>query len=276
MYKIVQADLHCHTQCSDGALSPRDVVGMAGKLGLLALGITDHDTISGWDEGEKAGRDFGIDILLGVELNTDWKGKEVHILGYGLNREDDELQNNLGKLSKAREQRILQIIEKLNYLHVDVSLAQVKEFALGDSVGRPHIAQALVAQGYAGSIREAFERYLEVGAPAYVDRHKLTTEEGIELVRKAGGVAVLAHPGLSQLGGEIKGWIETGLQGIEVFHPEHTEKEASYYLTMTKNYGLIPTGGSDFHGEDRKPKALLGKWGVGIETVDKIRELIRR
>jgi len=145
--------------------------------------------------------------------------------------------------------------------------------AKGESIGRPHIAQVLVNKGVVKSVREAFDLYIGTGGPAYVPRYKITPEEGIALIQKAGGVAVLAHPGINKLDKEIEGWVKAGLQGIEVSHSEHSKEDEIKYSQIAKHYGLLMTGGSDFHGEELKPGVHLGGWGTGYEIVEKIRAL---
>lgn len=268
-----EADLHCHTTASDGMLPPWELVQAASELKLKAVGITDHDTISGWKEAVRAGEEFGVEILKGIELNTDWQGTEVHILGYEIDPDSILLQEKLQELRDARVKRMLEIIARLRNLDIRISVEEIKEIARGESIGRPHIAQALIQQGYAQTIKEAFDRYIGFGAPAYVPRFKLTPEEGIKLIRLAGGVAVLAHPGVHQLGSSISPWIQAGLQGVEVSHSEHTLEDERRCRALAEQYHLIMTGGSDFHGEKRKPGVKLGAWGVSFEVVHQIRQL---
>lgn len=266
-----EADLHCHTTASDGSLTPWELVKKAGECGLKAVGITDHDTISGWNEAESAGNAFGVEILKGIELNTDWSGKEVHILGYEINSESTDLLEKLRTLQDARFNRMFKILEKLSDLEIEITASEIHNIARGESVGRPHIAQALIAKGIVKTIKEGFDRFIGAGAPAYVPRYKLSPEEGISLVREAGGVAVLAHPGVYRLEEAVPQWIEIGLQGIEVCHSEHSLEDEHRYRALAKNYGLIMTGGSDFHGEARKPGIHLGDWGTSYEVFKHIR-----
>lgn len=273
---LIEADLHCHTTASDGLLTPTEVVELARSLGLKAVGITDHDTVQGWAQAEKAGQKWGVEILRGIELNTDWQGTEVHILGYEVDAESPNLMKRLESLRRARETRMLEIIERLRSLDIAVSAEDVRKYASGESIGRPHIAQALIAQGYARDIGDAFDRYIGQGAPAYVPRFKLSPEEGIALVCEASGVAVLAHPGVHRLERGIPAWAECGLQGIEVSHSEHSLDDEKRCRNMAEKYGLIMTGGSDFHGEQRKPGVNLGGWGVNMGVVRQIRELAQK
>lgn len=267
---LFEADLHCHTTASDGLLTPTELVRLVAKLGLKGVAITDHDTIQGWEEAVDAGENYQIQILRGIELNTNWHGKEVHILGYELDASSSYLLEKLKGLSKARLQRMHEILERLATLGINISEDEVRVYARGESIGRPHIAQVLINRGLVGSIREGFEQYIGIGAPAYVPRYKLTPEEGIEIIRNAKGVAVLAHPGINRLEEGIPDWVEVGLQGIEVWHSDHKPEDVTRYGTIAEQYGLLTTGGSDFHGESQKPGVEIGCWGVSLDVVEQI------
>lgn len=270
-----EVDLHCHTTASDGLLTPWELVKAASECGLKAVGITDHDTMSGWEEAEKAGDYFGVDILRGIELNTDWSGIEVHILGYELDPNNTMLQEKLSALRDARFNRMYSILEKLQELGIDIQESEINSIARGESVGRPHIAQALVNRGVVSTIKEAFDTYIGSEGPAYVPRYKLSPEEGIALVRAAAGVAILAHPGVHALGKGVPQWIKAGLQGVEVSHSEHSIEDEARCRKLAENHNLIMTGGSDFHGEARKPGIHIGDWGTSYEVVEEIRSLAR-
>lgn len=269
----IDADLHCHTTASDGTLSPTELVRLAKEIGLKAIGITDHDTIQGWNEAEEAGNRYGLEILKGIELNTDWQGVEVHILGYEIRSDNSSLRKQLSQLRQARRNRMLQILQQLEKIGIRIFPEDVEKFAQGESIGRPHIAQTLVEKGYVSSIKEAFDRYIGYGAPAYVPRFKLTPEEGIHMIREAEGVAVLAHPGVHCLETSIPIFVKQGLQGVEVSHSEHTLEDEIRYRKVALHYDLIMTGGSDFHGEARKPGVKLGGWGAPFWVVRQIKEL---
>lgn len=266
------ADLHCHTSASDGLFSPRELIRLAAARGLKVVGITDHDTIDGWQEAEKAAGKAGITVIKGIEINTDWQGKEVHILGYYLKGGTSFLENNLSELQQKRLVRIKEILEKLKNMGINISLAEVLGKAKGKSVGRPHVAQAMVNGGYARSFPEAFEKYLKIGMPAYVPRYKLDPEEAIAIIREAQGVAVLAHPGTQHLSKEIYTWAEAGLQGIEVCHPEHSNKDTVEYRLIADKMGLISTGGSDYHGPGLHAGAYPGDYGVELVVVEKLKQ----
>ncbi|EGW36252.1 PHP domain-containing protein [Desulfosporosinus sp. OT] len=271
-----EADLHCHTTASDGLLTPTELICSAAELGLKGIGITDHDTIQGWQEAEEAGEKHQIRILRGIELSTEWQGKEVHILGYDLDGSSSFLNDKLRYLRQAREHRMLKILDRLEAQGIDINVDEVQQFAQGESIGRPHIAHALMERGYVSSIGEGFDRYIGMGAPAYVPRYKMTPEEGIELVRAAHGVAVLAHPGVHRLEEGIPTWVKVGLQGIEVFHSDHNPEDERKFHTIAQKYQLLITGGSDFHGEALKPGVKLGGWGVSLNVIQQILDLAER
>ncbi|UWG98651.1 PHP domain-containing protein [Dehalobacter sp. DCM] len=267
-----EADLHCHTTESDGVCTPAQVVRQAWEVGLKAVAITDHDTISGWSEAEKAGKQYHITVLKGIEINTDWEGREVHILGYALNANDDNLATRLSELREKRVQRIKKMIGKLSQCGVDIAFEDVLKHAEGDSIGRPHIAQALIEKKVVDNVHIAFDKYLKIGRPAYVPRNKLDPAEAIRIIRDAGGVAVVAHPGSFCTAQEISQWVKVGLQGIEVFHPENSADDRWRLTKIAKQNGLIITGGSDYHGHSVKPGINLGDWGVGMNVIKEIEQ----
>jgi len=272
-FELYETDLHCHTTASDGLLSPTELVQLAAKLGLKGIGITDHDTIQGWKEAEEAGANYQIRILKGIELSTNWNGKEVHILGYEMDSSSNYLSEKLRVLRNARKNRMVEILDRLKGLGINISVDEVQQYAQGESIGRPHIARILIERGYVRNIREGFDHYIGMGAPAYVPRYKLTPEEGIHLIRKAHGVAVLAHPGVHRLVEGIPAWVKVGLQGIEVVHSQHNLDDEKRYHEIAQEYRLLITGGSDFHGEGCKPGVNLGGWGVSLDVIQQILDL---
>ena len=254
--KMNRIDLHTHSSYSDGSLSPRQLVQLAKKRGLRAIALTDHDTVAGVEEALEAGKELGVEVVPGVEISAQYPPGTMHILGYYIRTSHGELQESLKKLQQARAARNPKIIERLQALGLEITATEVLDLAAGQ-VGRPHIARALVNRGYVSSIDEAFSRYLKKGAIAYVEKFRFPPEEAIAIIRRAGGIAVLAHPftlgmakpdELSQL---VRGLGEMGLEGIEVFYPGHTEEMVVIYEDVAKRLGLICTGGSDFHGNFR-------------------------
>jgi hypothetical protein len=272
-FTLYEADLHCHTTASDGLLTPTELIRLAAELGLKGIGITDHDTIQGWEEAEEVGAKHQIQVLRGIELSTEWQGKEVHILGYEVDRSSTYFNDRLRDLRQAREQRMRRILDRLETKGIHIGVDEIQQFAQGESIGRPHIAHALLERGYVKSIGEGFDRYLGKGASAYIPRYKLTPEEGIEIVRAAHGVAVLAHPGVHRLEEGIPAWVEVGLQGIEVSHSDHKPEDEKKYRALAQEYHLLATGGSDFHGEALKPGVKLGRWGVSVDVIKEILDL---
>jgi len=255
-------DLHTHSTASDGTYSPQDLVKLAKEVGLFALALTDHDTLKGLETALKAANTLGVNFVCGVEISVKFEGKgHFHLLGYFKSPEVPELQSVLEKLQEARAKRNEKMVEKLRELGVDISMDELREFAEGE-IGRPHIAKLLVEKGVVKSFEEAFDRYLKKGAPAYVPKALLSPEEAISLVLKAGGVPVLAHPVTLKLDyyslkAYIKELKDRGLVGIEAYYTEHTEEFTQEVIKYAKEFGLITTGGSDFHGEN-KPDIKLG------------------
>lgn len=245
------ADLHLHTEASDGTFSPKDVVDRAYQGGLKAISITDHDTIAGLPEAMKRGEELGIPVIPGIELSTLWEGEEIHILGYFLDYKDIELQAILYQFVQSRIERAYQMVEKLKEEGILIDMEQVKEIAHSPYIGRPHIARALLELGYIQETSQAFSKeFIGRGARAYVERHKLTPKEAIHLIKKYGGMAILAHPGLCQgriKKKEIEIFQKEGLHGLEVFYSGHNLQERDYYHQLALEKNLLITGGSDFH-----------------------------
>lgn len=252
-------DLHIHTTASDGAYTPSQVVEEAKRLGFIAIGITDHDTMDGVEEAIALGEKVGLEVIPGIELNTDYHDREVHILGYYPDHHSQEFQGILEELRDARTNRIKQMVANLNQLGYKISYERVQEIAGEGSIGRPHLAKAILEAGYAKEWSEVFERLIGSECPAYVPRTKLTPREAVELILKVGGVPVLAHPGLNNLDEMIPDLVDAGLLGIEVFHYDHTAEQVAHYLQVAAEYQLIVTGGSDCHGPGVKSGVRLGE-----------------
>lgn len=252
-------DLHIHTTASDGAYTPSQVAEEAKRLGLTVIGITDHDTMDGVEEAARRGRELGIEVVPGIELNTDYHDREIHILGYYPDPHSDKFQGILKELRDARINRIQTMVANLKQLGYPVSYDRVKEIAGEGSIGRPHLAKAILEAGYAAEWSEVFDRFIGSGCPAYVPRTKLTPTAAVELILKVGGVPVLAHPGLNDADEMIPELVEAGLRGIEVFHYDHTAEDVVHYLQVAGEYRLIITGGSDCHGPGVKSGVRLGE-----------------
>jgi hypothetical protein len=256
-------DLHCHTTASDGTFTPRELVEEAQRRGLLAIAVTDHDSVAGIDEATSKGAEVGVEIVPGLELSTDVDDGEVHILGYFIDREDKDLLDLLESQRESRLQRVRKMLDRLSGMGVQLSMDEVQRFSDGGPLGRPHVAQALIRAGQVGSWDEAFSRYIGRHAPAYVRRSKLSPHDAVRAILASGGVPVLAHPGLSGHDDMIPSLVEEGLAGIEAIYPDHSEEQRMRYVGLADRYGLIVTAGSDCHG----PKSSSGT-RVGLATTD--------
>lgn len=262
------ADLHIHSTASDGTNSPSEVVRLSKEYGLNAIALTDHDTIDGLKEAIESAQKYNIEVIPGIELNSYDGEQDVHILGYFINYNDKIFKKRLEKIINSRIDRGTQIIKKLNKLNINISLEDVLEFANDNFIGRPHIAQAMVKKNYVETVKEAFEKYIGEGRPAYVERYRLHPFESIHYILDNGAIPVLAHPGLLKNKDIIKKLVINGLKGIEVYHSKHTTAESEYYLKKAKELGLIITGGSDFHGIEVDGKQLLGTIKLDYKYVE--------
>lgn len=266
----MKADLHLHTTASDGRLRPREVVELAREKGLAVIAITDHDTTAGIQEAIAAGRDLGIKVIPGVEISTDLAGEEVHILGYGLNHTDSALNQVFKRLRKAREERAKGIFLRLNQLGFHLTWDEImNQVGDADSFGRPHFARAMMARGYVASVAEAFDRFLNKGRPAWVERYKLSPREAIDVIHHSGGVAFLAHPGIYQRGREMSlALLQEGLDGLEVFHSDHSPEQNREFFDLAQQFGAYISGGSDCHGTARGQQSLMGKIAVDLTYLE--------
>lgn len=246
-------DLHLHTTHSDGSFTPAEVIELAHKAGVTALAITDHDITTGIPEAIATGLQLGIEIIPGIEISSIFGDSELHILGYFLDWHDPKLSEQLSTLRESRHRRNPKIIERLQESGIDITYDEVRALAGTDSVGRPHIARVLMDKKVVGSAKEAFDRFLANGKPAYVPRDLPSPAEAIQWIKSAKGLAVLAHPTwvkttegtLTDLVRQLKA---DGLDGVEVHYSTHTARQTREYLSLAKQLGLLITGGSDFHG----------------------------
>jgi predicted metal-dependent phosphoesterase TrpH len=264
-------DLHTHTTCSDGTRSPREQVEYARRLGLYGIGITDHDTVAGWEEAMEAGKELNVLVVPGVEISSVWNGKDIHVLGYYLDPSDSHFQKRLVELRNVRNRRNEMMVERLNQLGIAITIEEINAVKQknGGNVGRPHIAEVLMKKGVVASIEEAFDKYLGRNGLAYVNPPRITPFEAVELILSAGGVPVLAHPGLYEEDQLIEELVGRGMAGIEAYHADHPPEEEQKYEQLGRRFNLIITGGSDYHGE-RNGKvfhAPLGSKGVPLSTV---------
>ncbi|MFN2383333.1 MAG: PHP domain-containing protein [Gemmatimonadota bacterium] len=240
-------DLHSHTTVSDGALAPAELVALAAQRGVNVLAITDHDTMGGI-AAARAAAGSEVTVLAGVELTCHVDGREAHILGYGIDPDDAAFQTALERFTRQRAERAATIVEKLNAVGIEMTFDEVAAISGSGTIARPHVAQALVARGVVGSLNEAFTRFLGRGAPAYVDKPRFEPGQAFDLVKAAGGVPSLAHPGTFARDQFIPELVAAGLEALEVRHTEHSAAQCGHYERLAEQHGLLPTGGSDFHG----------------------------
>ena len=261
-------DLHTHSTASDGLLSPAQLVALAVERGLRVLALTDHDTVAGLPEATTAAAAAGLQFIPGVELSTHVDAGEVHILGYFIDPTDPTLSAALAQFRDAREGRAATMVERLTAAGAPITLERVLAFAAGGSIGRPHVARALVEAGHATSINDAFERWLVRGRAGYVDRFRLTPPDAVRLIRAARGVPVLAHPhSADNLGSLLPELVAAGLAGIECYYGDYDDLRKREYLALAKRYGLVATGGTDFHGTGVAHRRPLGGIWLPPETI---------
>lgn len=266
------ADLHTHTTASDGLETPAELVQMASRAGLAAIAIADHDTVDAHlsltDDEHQA-----LIVIPAIEMSANVGTAEVHILGYFIDPTSQALAESLSQLRRQRLARVERFCQRLTEIGLPMTIEQVLVHATGESVGRPHIARAMIDQGYVGSVNEAFDRYLAGGRPAFVPRDDVTPEWSIELIHSAGGAAVLAHPlTTDDPAAMMDRLMPAGLDGSEVEYGAYDDTQRTYLRALAESRGLIPTGGSDFHGAAHRENAPLGSGGVPQSIVDWLRE----
>lgn len=266
-------DLHVHSTASDGTMSPEMILQTAAEMGLPGLALTDHDTLAGLQPAEEylAARDLNVQFIPGIELNTDSGNSELHILGYFVRYHNSPIQQRLLEIKAARYQRAEKMVEKLRSMGLNISFEQVRTIARSGLIGRPHVAQALVEKKYVFSIKEAFQKYIGRGRPAYIPRYKFQPEEAIDLIHQAGGISILAHPGLIKEQEKVDAVIDMGIEGLEVYYPEHSEKQVEFYFRLARENNLLITGGSDFHGMGNpENRGKLGCSGINQDLFDEL------
>jgi predicted metal-dependent phosphoesterase TrpH len=264
----IKADLHTHTYYSDGKYSPAELVERAGTCGIRFLSITDHDNVDGIEEAIETANQLGIELIPGVELSSEHKDREVHILGYFFDYKNPELQEYLIKFRQLRLKRAEKIVEKLNTMSIPLKMADVLLKTKGNaSIGRPHIAIALLENNYIGNYYEAFVRYIGDNKPAYEKKPNISTKEAINLIANAGGLSFIAHPGKAIRDEMLIEIIELGIDGIEVIHPSHSSEMISYFQDFVGQYFLLESGGSDFHGGRLNDDSVLGSYWVLAQKI---------
>jgi 3',5'-nucleoside bisphosphate phosphatase len=264
----LKADLHMHTVWSDGALSPYELVKKCKQNGLSIIAITDHDSVEAFPDAIEFGKEFGVEVIPGVELSAMVDEKDVHILGYFLDYTNTRLLEYLKFFRAERVKRAERIVAKLNSINVPLKFESVMHRAGGGSVGRPHIASALVDEGHIQSYHEAFEKFIGNSGPAFEKKFNLSPEEAIKLISSSGGLSFLAHPGRYTSDEVLNTLIKCGLDGIEVTHPSHTSSHMSHYRGVVGEYFLLESGGSDFHGGRKNNDDVLGSYFVDETKVN--------
>lgn len=264
-------DLHIHSTISDGTMTPGDIVSLAENMGLEAISITDHDTVDGIVEAQRAAVGKKIEVIPGIELSSQYQEYEFHILGYYINYHDETLQQNLVLLQKERNKRNKAIVEKLKSMGINISFNKLIELSGGGQCGRPHIARLLVNYGVTASVDEAFDKYLRKGKAAYCERFVYDVRKCIKLITDSGGIAVLAHPyALTRSGCFLPAMLSTlkrfGLGGVEIYYPNHTKKFRKQLINLAKRYELLATGGSDFHDKSRPGMSLANGENVSVPS----------
>jgi predicted metal-dependent phosphoesterase TrpH len=273
-------DLHTHSTASDGQYSPVEVARRAAAAGTQAWALTDHDTVAGLEAAAGAARALGMRFVPGIELsallderveNHPETGREIHVLGHFVDPVHPELQRFEDLLAEHRRTRVQKIVRLLAGEHVHVTEEAIVACSGGKTIGRPHVARAMLAAGAVGSVKEAFDRYLGEGKPAYVGRYRLLAEDAVKMVRKAGGVATLAHPGVSKVNpGELARLRAMGFDGVEAHHPDHPPEQAARYREAADRAGLVSTSGTDYHGEVVAPGRFLGTSSMALADLDRL------
>ena len=269
------ADLHIHTYYSDSSLSPEQVVAEANDKGLSCIAITDHDIIDGVEPAMNAAKGLNLEIIPGIELSSEINGKDVHILGYFMDACDKSFLSRIKIMQDKRMDRMRNIIKKLEPLGIDdILLEDVCAMTKSNCVGRPHLAKMLIEKGYCKNVKQVFNKYIGEGCPAYVPKYKQTPYEAIDLIRQCNGLAILAHPMLTQVDSLILSLTEAGLDGLEVFYPNISNKVIEFYKKLANKYGILVTGGSDYHGE-MKSNIRMGCPSISYEYVDAMKKRLR-
>ena len=263
-------DLHLHSRFSDGTYGPEELAAQARRYELAAIALTDHDSVEGCAATALACAAVRIEFITGTELTAEEDGNEVYILGYCVDTQNARLLTQIARFQAVRQNRIREMVARLNQLKVPLAADAVFALANCRAPGRPHVARALVAAGLCSSLDEAFDRFLKKNRPAWVPKFKMSGAEALDLIHQAGGVAVLAHPGLNRTDEVIPGMVEAGMDGIECFHTKHSTATTERYLKLADRFHLLVTGGSDCHGMN-KGKPLIGTVKVPYQHLEKLK-----
>ena len=265
-----KADLHIHTNHSDGFYAPKEIVLMAKENNIDTISITDHDNLSAINEASEFGKELGIEVISGVEISSDIRDKEVHILAYFIEPENEEVERYLSFFREERKKRAIRIVNRLRVLGIPLTMDDVMEKASTSAIGRPHIAQALLEKGFVNSYFEAFNKYIGNAGPAYEKKVHLSPQSAVKIISDAGGLSFIAHPG-NMPEDILKELIEAGIDGIEVFHPSHSPQHIKFYKGIVNEYFLLESGGSDLHGGKREDERNFGKYYAETPAVEAMR-----
>lgn len=274
MPDVRRADLHLHTTCSDGALSPTALVALAKAKGLHAIAITDHDTLDGIAEAQAAGKAHHVEVIPGVELSVTVDTTEIHLLAYFFDVGHRGLQQHLAAFREGRRERVRRMVGELQRLNIPLTFEMVERRAQGGLLARPHVAQALLDIGAVETYPDAFDRYLRDGGPAFVPKPLFPAAEALAMVHDAGGIGVLAHPGHWTSDRTTMALIRAGLDGIETIHPSHDDMLTMYYRKIVRDFALIETGGSDYHGTYADEEERLGRYSISYPVLERARRAI--
>ncbi len=263
-------DLHIHTTFSDGTLTPEEVVKLAKENGLSAISITDHDGIRGVAIAEKIGKELGIEVVPGVEISAKRENRSVHILGYFIDLHNQKLNDFFQYMRDERMKKAEKMVIKLREHNIDIKMEDVLVYSGNGGIGRPHIAEVLIAKGVVRNFKDAFYRYLGDGKSCYVSKANVPTKSVIELINNAGGIAVLAHPSSGNVEEFIPEFVKEGIKGLEAYYPKYSKAKIQEYLDLTDKYNLVPTGGSDCHG-DRGECIKIGEFWVEYDVLERLK-----
>lgn len=271
----IKIDLHTHTLHSDGALTPCELVTLAHKNGLKTISITDHDSLYALKEASECAKDLGMEIIPGVEISTDIDDKEIHLLAYFIDIENEELQKYLSFFRDERYHRAKRMVQKLQNLGLRISIDDVMAQAKNSAVGRPHIAYAMTDLGIVKNYQEAFERYIGDYGPAFERKIHVSPQSALKLINDSGGLSFIAHPGYMKEH-FLMSLIKAGIDGIEVIHPCHNENQIQFYRGIVNQYCLLESGGSDFHGGKKMDHDNLGKYYISGNQLDAMRKMLQK
>lgn len=269
--KEKRADLHVHTTYSDSSLRPEEVVRYAKKIGLSCIAVADHDSVEALDEALGAGLNYGIEVVPAVEVSAEENGKELHMLGYYIDYKDEDFKAVLKQIREDRKNRLYKMVDALNRHGFNIDVDDLIKSVGEVSISRLHIAQYMKNKNFISSWREAFNRYIGDDKPCYVASFRHSSKQAIDLIKRARGIPVISHPGLNKVDSLLPRLVEQGIEGIEVFHSEHSSSTSKYYEKYAKEHGLLVTGGSDCHGTI-KGRVLMGEVTIPYSYVEELKK----